>query len=108
MCWTTLETYLRLNQAFHNNGESFRGVHWNADRAELPGKGKMPESDWNTLKRVHDQYGIDYVVYSYRTVIAYRDTHGEWHIPEVTYSRTTTQHQNRIRVATSDLKKVAA
>lgn len=108
MCWTTLETFIRNGDEFHNNSETFKGVHWDADHAELPGKGKMPESDWNTLKRVHDMYGIDYVVYSYRTVIAYRDGHGTWHHPEVTYSRTTTQHQSRIRVATAQLGKVAA
>lgn len=108
MNWTTLETIIRNNDEFHNYSGTFKGVHWDADHAELPGKGKMPESDWNTLKRVHDQYDIDYVVYSYRTVIAYRDTHGEWHIPDVHYSPTTTAHQNVIRVVAEQFRKVSA
>lgn len=108
MCWTTLETFIRNSDEFHNNGETFKGVLWSPHHAHLPGKGKMPESDWNTLKRVHDMYGINYVVYSYRTVIAYRDGHGTWRIPEVYYSRTTTAHQNVIRVATSNFKRIAA
>lgn len=108
MNWTALETIIRNNDEFHNYSGTFKGVHWDADHADLPGKGKMPESDWNTLKRVHDMCGIDYVVYSYRTVIAYRDTHGTWHIPDVTYSRTTTAHQNVIRVVAEQFRRVAA
>lgn len=107
MCWTTLETFIRNGEAFHNNSGTFKGVHWDADHASLPGKGKMPKSDWCTLKRIHDQYGIDYVVYSFRTVIAYRDTHGKWYIPEVNYSPTTTAHQNKISVVASKLMERA-
>jgi len=106
MCWTTLEKFIRSGEAFHNHSGTFKGVHWDADRAELPGREKMPVSDWNTFKRVHDQYGIDYVVYSYRTVIAYHDTHGTWHIPDVRYGQTSTRHQNRIRVVAAQFEKV--
>lgn len=43
-----------------------------------------------------------YVVWSYGTPIAYRQD-GEWIIPEVKYSLTTTRHQSRIRAAIASL-----
>lgn len=40
-----------------------------------------------------------YVVYSYRTPIAWVSKDGEWVVPDVKYSATTTNHQNIVRVA---------
>lgn len=108
MNWTTLETIIRNNDEFHNYSGTFKGVHWDADHAELPGKGKMPEAEYNTLELMHRLRGIDYVVYSYRTVIAYRTANGVWHIPDVHYSSTTTAHQNVIRVVAEQFRKVSA
>ncbi len=88
---------------FHNSGKTFRGEHWDADSATLPGKGKMPESDYNHLELMHRLNGIDYVVYSYRTPIAYRTTNGEWHMPSVRYSNTTSCHQGKINAAAHQL-----
>lgn len=108
MCWTALETIIRNGDEFHNNGGSFRGVHRNADDAKLPDASRMPQADYHRMQLVQDLNGIDYVVYSYQTVIAYRDTRGVWHVPDVSYSKTTTSHQCSIRVATKHLSKVAA
>lgn len=47
-----------------------------------------------------DQRSIDYVIYSYATPIAWHITVGdlsEWIYPDVTYSRTTSAHQTKIR-----------
>jgi hypothetical protein len=50
-----------------------------------------------------DQNVIDYVIYSYRTPIAWHVTTSqgvrEWIYPDVRYSRTTSGHQNKIRAA---------
>lgn len=54
-----------------------------------------------------DQNVIDYVVYSYRTPIAWhitlRNGATEWIFPDVTYSSTTTRHQTKIRTALNSL-----
>ena len=45
---------------------------------------------------------IDYVVYSYNTPIAYHvasPTFNEWIYPDVSYSRTTSRHQTKIKAA---------
>lgn len=41
-----------------------------------------------------------YTVLSYDTPIAWRGKDGKWVIPQVTYSRATSQHQSLIRAAT--------
>lgn len=49
-----------------------------------------------------DQSKIDYVVYSYRTPIAWHVTgtnYSEWIYPDVRYSATTSAQQNKIRTA---------
>ena len=42
----------------------------------------------------------EYIVWSSKTPIAWR-TYGFWHMPDIVYSPTTTQHQGRIRTALS-------
>lgn len=41
--------------------------------------------------------GVSYVVFSYATPIAWERTDGVTVVPDVTYSRTTTRHQNLCR-----------
>jgi len=41
----------------------------------------------------------DYIVYSYTTPIAWHGADGRWHVPDVIYSLTTTQHQDTIKYA---------
>lgn len=52
-----------------------------------------------------------YVVYSYETPIAWRDGDGDWTVPDVQYrapgggpSRTTSRHQNTVRMAVGDIE----
>lgn len=106
--WTTLRDLIKSGHEFHNNGKTFRGVRWNADDASLPDKEKMPESEYNKLELMHRLRGIDYVVYSYRTVIAYRLSNGVWITPAVKYSNTTSQHQGKINTVTHALMSESA
>ena len=63
--------------------------------------GRMPVADASAMYRARDEIGIDYVIYSYKTAIAYRTTGGEWTIPDAKYSVTTSKHQGTIRYALS-------
>ena len=51
---------------------------------------------YNLLNR---EVGIDYVVYSYATPIAWHTEAGVWYIPAIKYSVTTSKHQNVVRRA---------
>lgn len=44
---------------------------------------------------------IDYVVYSYKTPIAWHTTDGDWIVVETRFSQTTTRHQSVVRRAVS-------
>lgn len=58
-----------------------------------------------------DRSNTDYVVYSYNTPIAWHiqgNVFDEWVVPEVSYSATTTQHQNKINVALDVLRAEGA
>lgn len=61
--------------------------------------GRMRDSDSAPLYSARDNIGIDYVIYSYATPIAYRTTDGNWTIPDAKYSVTTSKHQSTIRYA---------
>lgn len=64
------------------------------------GPGRMRPEDGRELYVAQSVVGIDYVVYSYGTPIAYRteDT-GEWVVPDVKYSVTTSKHQGMVQYA---------
>ena len=61
--------------------------------------GYMRDSDSAAMYSARDNIGIDYVIYSYATPIAYRTNNGEWTIPDAKYSVTTSKHQSTIRYA---------
>ena len=61
--------------------------------------GRMRESDRAEMYSARDSIGIDYVIYSYGTPIAYRTADGNWTIPDAKYSVTTSKHQSTIRYA---------
>ena len=60
--------------------------------------GRMSVADSNAM-RAAQNVGIDYVVYSYGTPIAYRYGAGKWRVPGAKYSVTTSKHQSTIRYA---------
>lgn len=62
--------------------------------------GRMHDSDARDLYKVREMFGIDYVVFSYGTPIAYRTAqYGKWVVPDAKYSVTTSKHQTTIRQA---------
>lgn len=87
---------LRRNEDFQNSTGSLSG----RSRREVSGYGRLPASWREDLDR--DKEGVEYVVYSYSTPIAWRKR-GVWTVPDTRYSVTTSQHQGKIAAAISDL-----
>ena len=69
--------------------------------------GRMGIAYANAMYSARDSIGIDYVIYSYGTPIAYRTNNGEWTIPYAEYSETTSRHQSVIRYAVSIASRAA-
>lgn len=61
----------------------------------LPGTGDLPD-EWAILLRAEQP---SYIIISYRTPIAWWSERLGWTVPEVTYSVTTSRHQNAVRAA---------
>ena len=67
--------------------------------------GRMSVWDYDFLLGDRNYYGIDYVIYSYYTPIAWLRGDGEWAMPDAKYSVTTTKHQTTTRAAIQEYKK---
>ena len=63
--------------------------------------GRMSREDAHALRTAQNDLGIDYIVLSYGTPIAYLIKRGEWVVPDARYSVTTSKHQHTIRCALS-------
>ena len=63
---------------------------------------------WDNALLYSDQnsYGVDYVIYSYSTPIAWLRGDGELVMPDADYSVTTKRHKGTIRAAIEEYKKV--
>lgn len=94
--WQGLLKLVREGGEWHTRTNSFSGKRNDPESAVLPSRGWMSVASYNTLERRHKMYGIDFVVRSYDTVIAYRLTNGQWHVPSDRYSRATSKHQGLI------------
>lgn len=106
--WWTLRDLLKRDEAFHNTTGNLRGVHHNPD-APLPSKGRMDIADSHKMNMVHDMYGVNYIIYSFQTPIAYRDTHGKWIVPDAGYSAITkSKHLSRVRPAIAQIMEEKA
>ena len=73
------------------------------NRGDWVSQGQLPEGWYADLKTVTRHV---YVVYSYQTPIAWTpcavpdgETSRRWIVPPVTYSASTTNHQNAVRAA---------
>ena len=87
----TLANYLTgPPESFTNSNGSFEGK---------AGKelylGRLPE-EW---KERYDNTAVVYTVFSYATPIAWLDNEGEWIVPAVKHSATTSQHQSKLKAA---------
>ena len=91
---------LLARESFKTNGE-LKGVA----KPEWIDHGKMSVRDYGYLRSDRDFYGIDYVIYSYSTPIAWLRGDGSWFMPEAGYSTTTKRHKNTIRAAIQEYKK---
>ena len=67
--------------------------------------GMISVYDYGFLHNDRNCYGIDYVIYSYDTPIAWLRGDGSWFMPVADYSATTTRHKNTIRAAILEYKK---
>lgn len=69
-------------------------------------RGDLPESYHEALA------AANYIIFSYQTPIAWRvprgTNYGGWWLPDVTYSLTTTQHQELIEAALREVPEVKA
>ena len=87
-------------ESFKTNG-ALKGVA----KPEWIDFGKMRVWDNALLYSDQNSYGVDYVIYSYSTPIAWLRGDGNWFMPVAGYSPTTTRHQNTIRAAIQEYKK---
>lgn len=88
---------LLARESFRTNG-ALKGVA----RPEWIDLGKMSVRDYGYLRSDRDFYGIDYVIYSYTTPIAWLRGDGSWFMPEADYSVTTKRQKAIIRVAIAE------
>jgi hypothetical protein len=92
MGWWEYVDVLKNRQPFATSG-----ALWGS--AAVRDAGRLP-ADWRNLF----QTGADYVVYSYRTPIAWhRAADDLWIVPDEKYSMTTSRHQSLIGTAVSQL-----
>lgn len=102
--WLDIRAMLDKRTPFHNSTGKFRGELHDPDMPTLPGGGQMSIADRNRMRMIHDVHGIDYIVYSYSTPIAYRDRRGIWCVPDAGYSQTTkAKHLSRVRPAVASI-----
>lgn len=87
-----------------------RNMHAREGRKSLTGRpcGSAPELLWpGSLPELYRAElrgpGIDYVILSYETPIAWRRADGSWRMPLVTYSLTTSGHQYLVRALLQDM-----
>ena len=92
----TIARALRNSENFATSG-ALKGV---ADPYWIE-SGRMRPDDTDVMYSVRDAVGIDYVVFSYGTPIAYRTKSGEWVAPPTKYSVTTSKHQGIVQYALS-------
>lgn len=83
--WWTMSPYVRAREAFKTHG-ALRAVEGAAgfDLGQLP------------AEYAESAQSADYVVYSYRTPIAWHVPDTGWVMPDVRYSVTTSRHQSKI------------
>jgi len=90
-CWIQFQPYLATLTPFNTGG----AMH--ARSGSLWSTGKLPAEYRASACQ------SDYAVYSYRTPIAWHLPSGQWVMPAVRYSVTTTKQAGRIATALSQL-----
>jgi len=93
--WQARERMVELCEAgkpWQNHSGSFHGRAVTTEHVET---GQMPRAQAELLREFGRKGELEYVIFSYRTPIAYR-AHGEWYIPTTKYSPTTSKHQGHL------------
>lgn len=98
--FVVIAKHLANREAFRTHGAMrSESVNGGQDAAWMfaRGYGRLPQ-DW--ARTLTARRGvITYVIYSYQTPIAWRDSECGWVVPDERYSQTTSVHQGRIRAA---------
>lgn len=90
--WQQFVTPLEKREAFTTHGSLAGGPVNGYGMIE---RGQLSLGWWTILM---DEPELDYIVWSYRTPIAWHSRNG-WTMPHETYSVTTSKQQGRIRTA---------
>ena len=93
--WWLLRDILENDQEFNTDQQSLRGR-----KISHPTEISIGRLDFD-LRNVS---GVDYVIYSYATPIAWRRD-GVWSVDDTRYSVTTSCHQGRVLTAVSNMRK---
>lgn len=89
---------LNMRKAFKTSGSLKGGPVTDAATYTGWDMGSLDFEHYDSVRRA------DYIVWSYRTPIAWADAEtGEWTVPDDRYSVTTSRHQSKIRTAVSVL-----
>lgn len=89
--WYKLSPYIRNREAFKTHGSLSAK---NIDAHAMTYTGNLPDNYARQL--IFSR--ADYIVFSYKTPIAWHDSvTGAWTVPDVKYSKTTSAHQTKVR-----------
>lgn len=100
--WMDLRDILRDQETFSNSTKSFRGRPWN--ECTVPHVGHMDESERLILRSDIDNYGLTYMVWSYRTPVGWLRNDGYWRVTQRDYTKTTAKHLGKLRTAVASLR----
>lgn len=93
--WWRLAEIIADGCPFTNSTGSLRGIR---DRWPIS-FGRLPAEHAARLRDDADRHGIDMIIYSYATPIAWQARQVGWRVPDAAYSATTSRHQSIVRVA---------
>lgn len=96
--WSAYVTALRECRDFRTGG-ALRGE----ETRHVASSGQLSPELQTSIRVLAAEGKLRYIVYSYATPIAWRDTEGVWYTPAEKYSVTTSKHQSKIFAAISML-----
>lgn len=97
--WWRLAEIIADSQPFASTTGSLRGA-----RHRWPTSfGRLAAHHAARLRDDATHNGIDVIIYSYTTPVAWHALDVGWRVPDATYSVTTSRHQSLVRVALANL-----
>lgn len=121
--WTVLQDLLVATpEDFNSDSDTLRGRTIDYDKpSHIPSMGELPAEYSIALRNGLANHRVEFVIYSYRTPIAWRErtvspnrvkgsnghtvgySNHRWVMPDVRYSVTTSKHQGKVRTALSQI-----